>query len=166
MRNCDRNSVEIFLFFYRSRGGLYAECPTPFGVHLRRGHMNRSIVALAMLAALTVACAKKPTALEACKKIEAAGVGANCRESPPAGLGGAAMAKAEFDLPSVPGKTGQVLQHADDGAFDKTEQGFAGAAVLSGPHRYGNKAKGIFVQANIGLPAAEGQKLKAAVDAL
>lgn len=122
---------------------------------------------VAMVFVLVVAgCAKKPTAMEACKKIEAAGVAANCRASTPGGLGGAAVAKAEFDLPSVPGKTGQVLQLADDDAFVKTEQGFAGAAVLSGPHRYGNKAKGIFVQANIGLPAADGQKMKAAVDGL
>lgn len=126
--------------------------------------MKRLIVVLALL--VLAGCAKKPTAMEACKKIEASGVGTNCREGAPGGLGGAAVAKAEFDLTSVPGKTGQVLQHADDGAYDKTEQGFSGAAVLAGPHRYGNKAKGIYVQANIELPAADGQKLKAAVDGL
>lgn len=122
---------------------------------------------LMTLAALSLAaCSKKPTAMEACKKIEAAGQAANCRSDQPGGLGAGAVEKALFDLPAVAGKTGQVLRFDDDAKFDATVRSFEGAAALAGPHRYGSKRALLFVQANDALPAANGQQLKAVVDSL
>ena len=64
------------------------------------------------------------------------------------------------------GKSCTILQFADSTAFDQVSAAFAGAAVLAGPHRYGNKDKLIFVQCNVGLDAAHGAKIKTIVDGL
>ena len=116
-----------------------------------------------LFTALTlVGCAKKPTALETCTKLALSG----CREDKPEGLGAAATSKATFDLPSVPGEHGQVLRFDREDAYVQTEDAFQRAAMLAGPHRYGNKRALVFVQANSGLGLDEGKKLRAAVDAL
>lgn len=125
----------------------------------------RIVLPLALLLLLP-ACAKRPTAMEACKKLEATGAAASCREDKPGGLGAAAVEKAVFDLPGAAGKTGQVLRFDKDDAYAATEASFTGAALLAGPHRYGSKKALIFVQANESASLEDGKKLKAAVDAL
>ncbi len=126
--------------------------------------MTKWIVAVAVVTLF--GCSKKPTAMDACRKIEASGVGAACKEDKPGGLGAAASEKAVFDLPSVPGKTGQVLRFEKEESYVTTEGSFEKAATLAGPHRYGSKKALIFVQANEGLSLEDGKKLKAAVGAL
>lgn len=115
---------------------------------------------------LLAGCAKKPTAMEVCKKVEASGVGANCREGQPGGLGAAAVENAQFDLPSVAGKTGQVMRFDSEEFYANTETAYGNAAMLAGPHRYGSKKALIFVQANDGLSVENGKKLKDVVDGL
>ena len=104
--------------------------------------------------------------MDACKKLEAAGVAANCREDLPGGLGAAAVEKALFDLPSVPGKGGQVLRFEKEAYYEQTVDAFAAAALLAGPHRYGSKSKLIFVQMNDGAPLEVGKKAKEVVEGL
>lgn len=128
--------------------------------------MSKTLLVL-MVGMVVGACGgQRPTAMATCEKIVASGVGSNCRVGKPGGLGAAASEQAEFDLLSVPGKTGQVLSFGDEAGFDATTDAYGKAAVLAGPHRYGSKKARIFVQANSGLGAAEGAKLKAVVDSL
>lgn len=127
--------------------------------------MRIAFVLVAGVVALS-GCSKKPSAEEVCKKVVESGVGANCRSSQPGGLGAAAAEKFEFDLPSVPGKTGQILRFENEEKYTGAATSFAGAAALAGPHQYGSKKALIFVQANNGLTAPDGAKLKAVVDAL
>lgn len=111
-------------------------------------------------------CAGRPTPLEVCGKLQAAGEVSGCVEQAPAGLGAAAKSGAKGDLPSVAGKTCQVMSFGDEATFTQVVAAYEGAAVLAGPHRYGNKAKLVFVQCNSGLDAAHGAKVKAVVDGL
>lgn len=101
-----------------------------------------------------------------CKKIEAAGIGSNCREDKPGGLGAAAVERAELDLPSVPGKGGSVMRFDRESFYDSTVESYGNMAMLAGPHRYGSRKALIFVQVNEGLSLEDGKKLKAVVDAL
>lgn len=121
---------------------------------------------LLVLLVLAAGCAKKPTALEVCQKIEGAGLGANCRAGKVEGLGAAAAEKAEFDLPTVAGKTGAVMRFDAESGYDTTTGAFERAAGLAGPHRYGSKKALIFVQMNSGLAAEKGAAVKAIVDGL
>ena len=121
----------------------------------------------AVLVSLTVAaCSKPPTALEVCHKLEVAGVAANCRTEQASGIGAAASEKAAFDLPSVPGKGGQVLLFEKDSSYESTVETFTKGAMLAGPHRYGSPKTRIFVQMNDGAAAVVGARAKAVVDAL
>lgn len=101
-----------------------------------------------------------------CKKIVELNVGVNCTESEPIGLGIGATEKYEFELPSVPGESGQVLLFSDKATYDKTVAAYDGAASLAGPHRYGSPSALVFVQINEGLSAAEGQKVEQLVAGL
>ncbi len=104
--------------------------------------------------------------MDVCQQLEAASVAANCRNSPPGGLGAAAVEDAAFDLPSVPGRGGMVLRFDKDETYDRTVDSFSNAAMLAGPHRYGSRKARIFVQMNEGASAEIGAKTKAVVDAL
>lgn len=108
----------------------------------------------------------KPTAMSVCRQLEAAKVASGCREDKPAMLGAAASQKVAFDLPSVPGKGGQVLAFDSDGAYQQTADAFLKAAALAGPHRYGNPGKRIFVQFNDGASLDTGKTAKSVVDSL
>jgi len=121
---------------------------------------------MAIVFACALASCGKPSAMDVCKKIEASGVGANCRASQPAGLGAGAAEKVDFDLPSVAGKTGQVLRFDKEETYRATELSYANMGGLAGPHRYGSPKALIFVQMNEGLSADNGKKVKAIVDAL
>ncbi len=126
----------------------------------------QKLIVLTIAVMCLAACSKKPSALETCQKLEAAGIAAGCKADQPAGLGAGAKEKVAFDLPSVAGKTGAVFTFGDDAAFDATVGAFEKAAILAGPHRYGSKKALTFVQINNGLAAADGAKAKGVVDAL
>jgi hypothetical protein len=124
------------------------------------------IAGVVVVALFEFGCSKSVTAMDVCRTLEKDGVAANCREDKPGGLGAAAIENAQFDLPSVPGKTGQVMRFDRSDAFEATETLFVKAAMLAGPHRYGNKQKMIFVQINQGLSLELGKAAKATVDKL
>lgn len=124
-------------------------------------------VALVLVAVAAIAsCNKPPTAMQVCNQLESAGIGSNCRNSTPGGLGAAAVEDAEFDLPSVPGHGGMVLRFDKDETYDRTVESYSKAAMLAGPHRYGSRKARIFVQMNDGASAEIGARAKAIVDAL
>jgi len=114
----------------------------------------------------TAACHSKPTAAGVCGKLVAAGVAANCKSGTPGGLGAAASEQAVFDLPSVPGETGQVLRFDKSSDFEATTKAYDAVAVLAGRHRYGSSAALIFVQLNSGASTDIGAKAEAVVNAL
>lgn len=115
-----------------------------------------------------VACGSSDTnsASSVCAKIEESGVGANCSQEEPAGLGIGATEKYAFDLPSVPGEGGQVLIFDDANTYEKTVEAYAEMASLAGPHRYGNEEALVFVQINEGLSTQDGETVKSIVDNL
>lgn len=71
-----------------------------------------------------------------------------------------------FDLPSVPGKTGQVLRFAKSSDYEATVKAFDAAAVLAGRHRYGSSKALIFVQLNSEASSDVGAKAEGIVNAL
>lgn len=119
-----------------------------------------------MVSAVALGCAPKPTAGDVCKRLVEAGVAANCRQEQPRALTALATEKFDFDLPSVPGKTGQVMSFKDARDYNDTSEKFRAAAVLAGPHRYGSEKALIFLQMNDTAPPALGAKAKAVVDGL
>jgi len=96
------------------------------------------------------------SALGVCNKLQANGIAANCRAEKPSGLGIAAVEKVSFELPSVPGKTGQVLKFNKAIDYESTVRAFDSVALLAGPHRYGAEKALIFVQLNASAPADVG----------
>ncbi|MBR7193759.1 hypothetical protein [Gordonia sp. SCSIO 19800] len=81
-------------------------------------------------------------------------------------LGIGATEKYEFELPSVPGESGQILVFSDRKIYTKTVAAYDEAAALAGPHRYGSPNALVVVQINEGLSAAEGQKVERLVAGL
>jgi hypothetical protein len=112
-----------------------------------------------------VGCSKSPTAMSVCKQLEAGGVASSCHPGTKDALSLGAAEKVEFDLPSVPSKTGQVLRFDSDEQYDKTVESF-GKLRLAGPHRYASRATRIFVHVDSEVPAEVGTKAKAVVEAL
>lgn len=127
--------------------------------------MKTTIVVTVMLTVL-VGCAKKPTAMEACKKLEIAGVASGCHESKPEGLGSAAVERAEFSLPTVPDKGGSVYRFDKEDTYTSTVTAFEKVAMLAGPHRYGSAKTLLFLQMNEGASLEVGKRAKAVMDAL
>jgi hypothetical protein len=113
-----------------------------------------------------VGCSKPVTSMDVCGKLVQAGVAASCREKKPEGLGAAAVEAADFDLPSVAGKTGQVLRFEKAVYYQNTYDAFAAAALLAGPHRYGSEKRLIFVQMNSGASLEDGKRAKGVIDSL
>ena len=129
--------------------------------------MRTNLVLMIAVAVVVAACgSSKPTAMAVCKKLEAEGVASNCREDKPGGLGAAAVERAQFDLPSVPGEGGAIMRFDREEFYSSTEDAFGKAAMLAGPHRYGSKKALIFVQMNEGASLDVGKKTKAVVEAL
>lgn len=117
-----------------------------------------------LVVVLACGCGSKPSAMDVCGKLKAAGEVSACAPEAPSGLGGAAAEGASGTLPGD--KACGVMTFKDEAAFNSTVAAFEAAAMLAGPHRYGNKAKLVFVQCSSGLDAAHGAKVKAVVDAL
>ena len=69
-------------------------------------------------------------------------------------------------MPSVPGHGGAVMAFEKSEDYDATVQAFAAAAVMAGPHRYGNPKARIFVQFNEGASPDVGDKAKAVIAGL
>ncbi len=105
------------------------------------------------------------SAMDACKKLEAAGVAAQCKADKPTGLGIHASEAVAFELPALPNHGGAIFRFDSADDYDKTVKMFA-AASLAGPHRYGNRDRLIFTQFNSEASADVGAKAKAAIDAL
>lgn len=103
--------------------------------------------------------------MDACKKLEAAGVAAQCKADKPTGLGIHASEAVAFELTSLNNHGGAVFRFDSADDYDKTVKLFA-AASLAGPHRYGNRDRLIFTQFNSEASADIGAKAKAAIDAL
>jgi hypothetical protein len=113
-----------------------------------------------------VGCTSKPSAADVCKRLEAAGVAKGCREEKPEVMTARAKVKYGFDLPSVPGKTGQVLTFADAEAYTATVQDFEKVAPLAGPHRFGSEKALVFVQLNSGASLETGKTARGIVEGL
>lgn len=107
-----------------------------------------------------------PTAESVCKQIYDAGVASNCRESTPGGLGAAASTRWEFDLRHVPGKGGSVFAFEDESSYTQTVIEYGKFSALSGPHRYGNKKKRIFVQISDQMGSEDAQAVKSIIKKL
>ncbi len=124
----------------------------------------------AIILALVVlgGCAAKPSAESVCKRFEAEGIAkpGSCKQVSPAMLSARAKEKYDLELVSVPGKSAGVMTFENAEAYDATVKAFEGAAMLAGPHRYGNASKLVFVQMNDGASVDVGKKSKAIVDAL
>ena len=128
------------------------------------GVMKRIISILCALC--SAGCADPPSAASVCNKLVDAGIAAGCREEKPAGLGAAAVERYTFDLPSVQGKTGQVLRFENKATYTQTVDAFAATAFFAGPHRYGSEKALIFVQMNEGLSLELGKSAKATIEGL
>lgn len=119
-----------------------------------------------LLSIVLCGCAAKPSASDVCGKLVAAGIAANCKQGSPKMFTARAKTVFDFDLVSVKGKGGAVLDFERSDDFDATVKAFEGAAMLAGPHRYGSSKALIFVQMNDGASPAVGAKTKGVVDAL
>ena len=114
-------------------------------------------------------CGKNSVSAESvCKALETEGIATqgSCKKDEPKMVSAKAKTKYSFDLASVEGETGQVLDFADESSFDATVAVFDEMAMLAGPHRYGSAKAMIFVQFNSGASAEIGNKAKAVVDGL
>lgn len=93
-----------------------------------------------------------PTAQSVCADLVTAGIAVNCHRITPGGASARARERYDFDLVSVPGHGGAVMSFDTDEDYDWTVDFYARTAVFAGPHRYGNRARRIFVQMNEGAP--------------
>jgi hypothetical protein len=112
---------------------------------------------------MMLGCAAKPDASSICKQIEAAGIGTSCTQVKPEIINARAKTKVDFDLVRVPGKKGAVLDFASADDYSATVNAYAAAAMLAGPHRYGNPSTHIFVQLNTGASLEDGGAVSAIV---
>ncbi len=121
----------------------------------------------ALILALALAgCSKSTSAMDACHKLEAAGVAKGCHEDKPGGLASAATEAVSFDLVSVPGKTGGVYRFDRDDFYENTVSSCGAAAIFAGPHCYGSKKARIFLQMNKDASLDVGKTTKAIVEGL
>lgn len=138
----------------------------------RLGRMKPHV--LLVLAALGLsACDKvagmtstRPTAKAACEKLVAAGIGTNCKEVSPKGLSAKATSKYDFDLVAPKGEQGAVMSFESADDYKSTSEAYKAAALLAGPHRYGNEKALIFMQMNDGASLDDGKKAKAVIEGL
>jgi hypothetical protein len=134
--------------------------------------MRTRIVGAALLSACATTstvftgCSKPPSAMGACQKLQSEGVASGCREDKPGGPGAAATEEVVFDLPSLPGKTGQVMLFPTDEAYNAAVKAFEAAAFFAGPHRYGSAKTHIFVQMDPRASLEVGKKAKAVIEGL
>ncbi len=112
---------------------------------------------------ILLGCAQKPSASAVCKKIESSGIGKGCTQVKPDKINARAKTKFDFDLVGVPGEKGAVLDFESDADYSATVEAYAAAAMLAGPHRYGNPSTRIFVQLNSGASLEDGNTVKAIV---
>lgn len=107
-----------------------------------------------------------PTAEQVCGALERSGIAANCTREVPAALSARARQRYDFDLVSLPGHGGAVMDFATPADFDATVAAYAEVAMLAGSHRYGNRESLIFVQMNQGASVEVGDRTRAIVEAL
>lgn len=116
--------------------------------------------------ALCASCSRQPAAKDVCARLESEHLASGCHEALPKGLGARASALWDFDVPGTPGATGGVYTFATADDYKATVEGFAAAAILAGPHRYGSERARVFVQVSDKAPLDYGKKLKATIEGL
>jgi hypothetical protein len=117
--------------------------------------------------AILVGCSGQPSALEVCKKLEAAGIAENCREGQKYGASAIAKEKAEFDLPKIPtNRPSEVLTFNQDREFLNTVKTYNEFGTHNGMHRYGNSNRRVFVAIHEDAPAELADKAEKIVDGL
>lgn len=126
--------------------------------------MKKALLVASLL--LAAGCAKTPSAADVCAKLVADGIASNCKEAKPVMISARAKTRVDFDLVHNAGKGGSVLDFAAADDYDATEKAYAAAAMLAGPHRYGNAKARVFVQMASEASLDDGKKAKAVVDAL
>lgn len=100
------------------------------------------------------------SSLDVCHKLEAAGVAAKCRA-------GTAGESSQFDIASLPGKTGSVVRLPDDAMYGKYLAG-ATASPATSPLRpfFGSSSARAVVHLSRGVSPDTEKKTKATVDAI
>lgn len=126
---------------------------------------KKTLIVCCAVASLS-ACTADISAMSVCQKLETSGIASNCKEALPGGIGANASERVSFDLPSVPGKGGQVLRFDRADLYENTAKAFEALAFLAGPHRYGSKKNLIFVQMNNNAPLEVGKKTKTLIEGL
>ena len=124
-----------------------------------------------VLAVVLVGCGltgqlSPPTPESVCAELVTAGIATNCRRTVPGGAGSRARERYDFDLVSVPGEGGSVFSFDTDADYDWTVDFYADLALVSGPHRYGNRDRRIFLQMNKNVPLEAGDRTRAIIEGL
>ena len=129
---------------------------------------NKQAVSVIVVAAwlCLVGCSGPPTAMSVCERLAKEGIGTACRIGATGGIAADALERVEFDLPSVPGKGGQVLLFTSESQYLAAAEGFEKVRGLTGTHRYGNQAKRVYVQFNNEAPYELGIKARKIVAGL
>jgi len=96
-------------------------------------------------ALLCVACSSHPSAMDVCRKLEAAGVASGCKEGNATGVYSAAKQVAEFEVVGLTGLKGFALTFAQSATYDNTVRSYTELGSRSADHRAGNRKRLVFV---------------------
>jgi len=117
--------------------------------------------------AILPGCGGQPSAMEVCKKLEAAGIAENCREGQKTGASAIAKEKAEFDVPKLAAnRPSEVLTFNQDREFLNTVKTYNELGTHNGMHRYGNANRRVFVAIHEDAAAELADKAQKIVDEL
>jgi hypothetical protein len=118
----------------------------------------------------TPAPAADPAAF--CAHLARENIARGCERVIPQAPSARARLRIYFDLLSVTSEDesdrfdGSVMSFDDAEDFDSVVRGYEEAAFVAGPHRYGNRARLLFVQLNHDTPLEVGDRVRAMVEAL
>ena len=113
-------------------------------------------------------CSSTPKAMDVCKKLEAAGVAANCQEKPaPSGPAAIAKERVIFDIPKIATELpGEVMTFNEDRDYLNTVKTYNALGTYNGMHRHGSAKRRVFVAIDGAAPPELAEKAKQVVDAL
>jgi hypothetical protein len=126
----------------------------------------RSWMLLLPVGAVLVACGGQPSAMEVCKKLESVGVASNCRQGKKVGPAAVAKERAEFDVPAVAGRPGEVLTFAEEREYLITVSTYNRLGTYNGLHRYGSKDRLVFTAFNEYASPELAEKAKKVIEEL